>query len=71
MLKRARGASYLARSGNLKIVNGIGVLVGEHNITASKSDWIDTSWFVDGVYFFVFQTEAGESVVKKAIVANN
>jgi hypothetical protein len=49
----------------------MGGLVGEHNLSASKSVWIDTSWFVNGVYFFVFQTEAGESVVKKAIVANN
>lgn len=60
-----------ALSGNLKIVNGMGVLVTEHSLTASKSDWIDTSWFLNGVYFFVFQTEAGESVVKKVIVANN
>lgn len=49
----------------------MGGLVGEHNITASKSDWIETSGFLNGVYFFVFQTEAGESVVKKVIVANN
>jgi hypothetical protein len=60
-----------ALSGNLKIVNGMGVLVTEHSLTASKRDWIDTSGFLNGFYFFVFQTEAGESVVKKVIVANN